>query len=377
MDLVNVVPLISCMNRYVPSMRGALAATLTILAVAACSDDPVGPGDGTVAGVDLDALFADATASEIDAIAAEWTTRTIEAAGVEVLKDTVVVQSGLNVRVRVLTHLVDDFRHVGAVLSVVGATGPLPVIVYTHGGDDGVSVEDVLFQFPLVGADAGDFVWVVPSFRSERLRFAGQTWTSQGSPSPWDRDVDDALSLLDVAFSIEPAADTGSVGVLGFSRGAGVGMLMGIRDDRIDRIVEFFGPTDFFGPYMRAIATEALLGQPRDLPGLDYLDETFLQPLAAGVKTIAEVRLELVRRSSVLWVEQLPVLQLHHGTADAVVEVSQAESLIAAMTAIGRGEPDFQPYVYEGGGHNPLTLPNSPSRAVAFLLELLPAPLAN
>ena len=70
-------------------------------------------------------------------------------------------------------------------------------------------------------------------------------------------------------------------------------------------------------------------------------------------------------------------LQVHHGTDDPIVEVSQAESLIAAMATIGRGEPDFQYFLYEGGTHSPLALPNSIGRAVAFLLALLPAPLAN
>lgn len=377
MDPVNVLPLLCRMNPHLPSTRFVLAALLVAFTLTACSDDPVTTGDGFIAGVDLDALFAEATTAEIAAIEAEWAARTVEAVGVEVVEDTVVVQSGLDVRVRIVTHVVDDVRHVGAVLSVVGATGPLPVIVYAHGGDEGVSVEDVLFQFPLIGADAARFVWVVPSFRAEALRFRGQTWKSQGSPSPWDRDVDDALALLDATLSIEPAADEANVAVLGFSRGAGVGMLMGVRDERIDRIVEFFGPTDFLGPFVRTLTQESLLGDPRDLPGLAYLDETFLQPLADGEKTIAEVRLELVRRSAVLWPERLPTLQVHHGTDDPIVEVSQAESLIAAMATIGRGEPDFQYFLYEGGTHSPLALPNSIGRAVAFLLALLPAPLAN
>jgi dipeptidyl aminopeptidase/acylaminoacyl peptidase len=365
------------MKRRLPFPRCALAAVLFAGALTACSDDPVGMGDGIVAGVDLDALFAAATSAEIAAVEADWQSRTVGAVGVEVVEDTVVVQSGLDVRVRIVTHVVDDFRHVGAVISVLGATGPLPVIVYAHGGDEGVSVEDVLFQFPLIGADVAGFVWIVPSFRAEPLRFRGQTWKSQGSPSPWDRDVDDALALLDATLSIEPAADEANVAVLGFSRGAGVGMLMGIRDERIDRIVEFFGPTDFLGPFVRTLTQESLLGDPRDLPGLAYLDETFLQPLADGEKTIAEVRLELVRRSPVLWAPELPTLQLHHGTDDPIVEVSQAEALITVMTAIGRSEPDFQPFLYPGGTHTPLALPNSIERAVAFLLALLPAPLAN
>jgi dipeptidyl aminopeptidase/acylaminoacyl peptidase len=350
---------------------------LALIVAAACSDDGTGPEDNIAGGVDLDVLFAAPTQAEVDAIAADWAARTPGAQDIVVERDTVLPVDGIDVRVRVVSHLVDGLRHVGAVISADGAAGPAPVMIYTHGGDGGVRIEDVLSSFPLVGPDASRFVWVVPSFRSESLRFTGGTFTSQGSPSPWDRDVDDALALLDVAFSIEPAADPDNVALLGFSRGAGVGLLMGVRDPRIDRIVAFFGPTDFFDGFVRDVVSEALRGNPRDLPGLSYLDEAFLQPLSREEKTIAEVRLELVRRSVVLFAERLPWVQLHHGTADDIVEVSQAQSLIDAMAALGRAEPEFQHYLYQGGTHNPLTLPGSISRAADFLLGILPATAAR
>jgi acetyl esterase/lipase len=377
LDCVNGHLLESGMTIPNRSPRSIAVAALLALPLMSCSRDPVQTGGEIVAGVDLDALFAPATAGEIASVQAEWGTRAAGAVGVDVMEDTVVAQSGLDLRVRLVSHVVDDLRHVGAVISGSAAAGPRPVIVYAHGGDEGVSVEDVLFLCSLLGADAARFIWVVPSFRSEPLRFLGKTWSSQGGPSPWDRDVDDALALLDAAVSIEPAVDEANVAVLGFSRGAGVALLMGVRDPRITRIVDFFGPTDFLGPFVRTVARESLLGDPRDLPGLTYLDETFLQPLARGETSMAKVRLELVRRSAVLWAERLPMVQLHHGDADPIVEVSQAESLIAAMTANGRAEPDFQAYLYPGGAHNPLTLPGSIDRAVVFLRALLPAPLVH
>jgi dienelactone hydrolase len=364
--------------RYSPIMfkrPTPFALSLLLVAIAACSDDGTGPDDNIAGGVDLDVLFAPPTQSEIDAIAADWASRSPTATDVVVERDTMIAVDGFDARVRVVSHVVDGFRHVGAVIAADGIVGPAPVMIYTHGGDEGVTLDDVIAQLPFLG-DASRFVWVVPSFRSESLRFAGATYTSQGSPSPWDRDVDDALALLDVALEIEPAADEQNVALLGFSRGAGVGLLMGVRDPRLDRIVAFFGPTDFFDSFVRDVVTEALRGNPRNLPGLSYLDEAFLQPLSRGEKTMAEVRLELVRRSVVLYASDLPAVQLHHGTADDVVDVSQAQSLIAAMTALGRGEPDFQAYLYEGGTHNPLGLPGSITRAVDFLLAILPALVA-
>ena len=325
----------------------------------------------------MDALFAEPSAAEIANATADWAARSPTAADIVIEENTIATAGALNLRVRVVSHDVDGTRHYGAIITSADLAGPAPIIVYTHGGDGGASVEEVVALFPFVGDLSEQSVWVVPSFRSETLRFAGASWTSDGPPSPWDRDVDDALALLDVTLAVEPAADADRVSVIGLSRGAGVGMLMGIRDDRIDRIVEFFGPTDFFGIYVQDIVEDALLGAVRDLPGLDFLNESFIQPLKQGELTIPQVRQELVLRSAVLHAAELPLLQLHHGTADPVVDVSQAESLIETMADLGRTESTFEAFLYPGGGHNPLTLTGSIGRAVNFLSAAVAATTAN
>lgn len=335
----------------------------------ACSD-AAGPDSRVVAGVDLDVLFAPPTPSEIAAVDAEWSAREIAATDVSVVQDTVISVSDVDLRVRIVSHSVSGITHYGAVLTDTTLAGPAPVLIYAHGGDGGAAVDDVLFLLPFLGDIPSQFVWVIPSFRAEPLTFGSDSWMSGGPASPWDRDVDDALSLLEVAFDVEPAADPTRVGVLGFSRGGGVGLLMGIRDPRIDRVIEFFGPTDFFGPFVQDVTEEALRGEPRDLPGLDFLDESYIQPLARGEVTVAQVRSQLVRRSAVLFAERLPAVQVHHGTADTVVDVSQAETLIATLEALGRGEPDFEGWLYDGGTHNPLSLANSIPRTIAFLEAL-------
>ena len=50
--------------------------------------------------------------------------------------------------------------------------------------------------------------------------------------------------------------------------------------------------------------------------------------------------------------------------------VSQAESLIRAMNRLGKTQAEFESYLYEGGGHNPVTLEDSFVRALVFLLPL-------
>lgn len=196
-------------------------------------------------------------------------------------------------------------------------------------------------------------------------------WESEGPPSPWDYDVDDVLALVNVAFESTPEAKPGVFHVLGGSRGAGVALLAGIRDDRIDRIVSFFGPTDFFDTWIREIIHEAAVGMPRELTAVAHFDSTLVQPYIVGDISLAEARLHLVRRSAVLFAADLPTVQLHHGTFDLTVAVSQAESMIRVMEELGRGPPDFEAYLYEGGGHDFLSLSNAILYAVVFLARAL------
>lgn len=361
--------------------RRIVVALLLSLLLAACSSSPTDPGkpDLVVAGVDLTAVFKAPTAAEIKAISDEWAGRDVSAKDVLVVSTFSRTIGATNVTVKIVSHNVSGYRHYGAVIAPVNKpVGSMPVLVYSHGGDTGENLSLTLTFLPSQLATlVGEFVVVVPSFRSEALTYNGYPYLSNGPPSPWDFDVDDALALLNAAIQVTPSADPTRIGVLGFSRGAGVALLMGIRDPRIKAVVEFFGPTDFFGTYMQKLTAEALEDSLRDLPGLSYLNSTFIQPLKNGAITIPAFRKEIVRRSAVLYADRLPQLQVHHGTADTVVEFSQAQSLRDAMQKIGRGEPEFEFYAYEGGEHDPSTLSGSFDRALAFLERLTTPVLAS
>jgi dipeptidyl aminopeptidase/acylaminoacyl peptidase len=352
--------------------------TVLLAAVAVACGDSAGPEDRIVEGVNFTELFAPPTSAEIDAVLADWAGRDVSAQGVRIEVSATVAVSDTQAVLQVVSHTVGGARHYGAVLAPVDAQpGSLPVLMYTHGGDGGVDVDGLLPLLPLLLGGLEDrFVFVAPSFRSEPLIFGGTTYMSEGEPSPWDRDVDDALALLNVVAGVAPAADTSRVGIVGFSRGAAVAMLMAERDPGIDLVVEFFGPTDFFGPFVQDVVEEALRGTPRDLPGLDFLNERFIQPLKRGELTIAQMRLEILRRSPVYFAERLPQLQVHHGTADEIVPVGEAERLIEVMQGLGRGPPEFEFFIYEGGTHNPLTLTGSLDQAQAFLGRLFLSLLA-
>lgn len=365
------------LRRRRPPNRGSRTEIYRILVLLSvltgCGDGPTGPDGMVVEGVDLEAVFAPPTPQERDRVRTEvWGARSPEAEGVreELSKDFPLGSSPGTVRI--YSHLVDGHRHYGAVVVPDGAApGGLPVVVYGHGGDGGLDVDELSLILSALGEAADDFVYVAPSFRSEPLVVGATTFRSGGPASPWDRDVDDALALLDVALGETPAADAERIGALGFSRGAGVALLMAIRDPRIDLVVEFFGPTDFFDGWMQEIVADALRGRLRDLPGLGVLNERFIQPLERGTLPVEAFRIELVRRSAVLFADRLPPVQVHHGSEDTVVSVSQAESLISALEALGRGPPEDGYHVYPGGEHHPLTLGRSVSRTVSFLSRLL------
>jgi dipeptidyl aminopeptidase/acylaminoacyl peptidase len=350
--------------------RGFVASCSILLTACAtaCGDSPSALRN---TGVDLDRLFAPPTASESAAVEADWAARAPAAESVRVEFTGSLPLAGKSMHLSVVSHVVDGHRHHAAIL-IPAPAGPrgLPLLMYLHGGDASVAVEELTLLVNAAGEEVAEAVWVVPSFRSESLRAGTMVWQSGGEPSPWDRDVDDALALLDVALAFTPVADAGRIGTIGQSRGSGVALLMSVRDPRIRATVEFFGPTDFFGTFMRDVVADALRGQLRPLPGLSHLNTTWLQPLRRGEVTYEATRRAMLRRSPAWFAARLGPVQLHHGTADAVVHVSQAQRLIDAMSGIGRGPPDFEAYLYPGVGHSAFAMTGAAARVTAFLGRL-------
>lgn len=321
----------------------------------------------------LDVLFAPAEEAELSAVRADWASRDYSAAGGMIEFEEAYNMGGSPTTLRIVSHQVAGVRHYGAIIVPDGADAEgLPIMVFAHAGDDGVSVESTLFILTVaLGEMTDDFVYVIPSFRDEPLEYGDRAWRSEGPASPWDHDVDDALALVNLAMETIPEAQTGRYFAVGVSRGGGVAMLMGIRDARIAGVITFFGPTDFQNEWARDIASLLVTGVTVDLPGVEYLRSTYVVPWWAGDISLQDARLTLIRRSAVLFVEDLPPLQVHHGDMDGVVSVTQAESMIRAMEEIGRGAPEFEAFIYPGGTHDITSMPSAIPRGLAFLRNLL------
>jgi acetyl esterase/lipase len=354
------------------------ASALTFLA---CSSSSTGSDDGDhiVEGVNLTQLFQPPTAQEQQAVVADWAARSVAASGAVIVNASPVSLGGTAATVSIISHTLGGVTRFGAAIAPDNSgPGSLPLVVYSHGGDTGVDVSELLTILTVALASAqDDYVYLIPSFRSEPLTYQGVTYQSTGTASPWDHDVDDALALVNSALSLIPAADPDRIGVVGFSRGACVGMLMAIRDDRIDVVIEFFGPTDFYGDFAQDVFEDALTGTLRPLPGLQALNAEIIQPLKNGTMSYSDARLAMLRRSPVYFVDRLPPTQAHHGRSDNIVPVGEAERLREVFDDTDLEAPDYAVFLYTGGTHNPITLLGSFERARGFLERLNAPTFAN
>ena len=359
-------------SRRAPGAALLVAALAAVSVVACDTGGATAPPDRFIEGINFTELFAPPRPEELQAVRADWEARQIEAIDVAMVAAALIEVGSVAFEVRVYSHLVDGDLHYGAVAVPTGAAaGAAPVLLYTHFGQEGafqegLSVETALVLLALAGGLREDMVYAFPAYRSQYLRLNGATYRAGGLADPWDGQVDDALAFLEVVRQEVPEADTGRIVGLGMSSGGAVALLAAIRDPGIDGVVGFFAPTDFLGPFLQDVFERALLGESRNPPGFAYLQSEVLTPLRRGDLSVAEVRLELIRRSAIYFVERLPELQIHHGTDDPIVPVSQTRALEAALQRVAQGAP-WEVFIYEGGTHNPLTLPLSADRAARFV----------
>ena len=357
---------------------------LVLSSLAACDSGPSSDG------LDLDRLFNSPTASEIMAVESEWARRSNPSRDARIVAQTTFD----NATIYIVSHTQTtagggDFTHYGIVRIPDGASD-WPVVVYHHGGDDGISAADALDVYSLFPMIEANTVLVAPVYRSETLDAdldgLGGSYTAGGDPSPWDYDVDDAIGLLNAALDLFPTAtDAGRIGAFGISRGGETALLQAVRDDRVQVVADYFGPSDFFNLAARFLAFSAVLGTAEDqatvrsLPGGSYLIDEILLPLHEGAYSYDDARLELVRRSPGLYGSMLPSTQLHHHVRDGVVPVQFSQAFIALIED-NPVDGTFDATIYGESGeasflfHRPNAMPESIPATDQFLYDHLLVP---
>jgi len=303
----------------------------------------------------LDALMVPPTEAEIAVVQALFNVQTYvcEDDGFEII-DT---RSGQFANFSLVVYHSEGLRIYGIVTRPKIA-GTYPILLYNHGGESGLTTTEL--DHPLAFA----FVQVASSFRSEPVRWFGQTYLSEGEPSTWDGDVDDALVMLSCAEKWADA-DASRVVAFGGSRGGAVSLLAAIRlPDRFLRVVELFGPTDFFDPIFRADLQAWLDGAVDTRPGVTLLRQEVVEPYLNGQLSLADARLALLRRSALYFANQLPAVQIHHGKVDDIVPISQSDRLAIELENLHANYEYFQ---YEGKGHDPNLGDELLGRILAFL----------
>ena len=332
-----------------------------------------GPDDDTNKGfdrADLPLLFAPVTESERETVLADWASRDVTARDVRVVQQDTIALGIDTLEVRILSHLVQGDRHYGAVIVPLNVTAPRPVLAYTHYSDVGVTVEAALFALGAVaGLRGNQFTLVLPSYRGKSLSYGSSVWTSEGAVSIWDGEVDDALALIHAAWA-QPGVATGNAAALGFSAGGAIALLTAIREPGVVRVVDFFGPADFFGNFSQRLLLSILDDRPPPLTSIAELQASIVDPLERGDLSVAGMRLELLRRSALYFADRLPTVLAHHGLADDVVSVEETQRLVRAMLDAGGS---IEAYYYAGGGHSPFGLDGSLARTAAFLGVMSPA----
>ena len=332
------------------SRLGVLAAVVAlVLVLPACDhvepEDRPPPPQGTLfAGVNFTTLFAPPAAEEVQAVLADWAGRNPSSSNASVVAQAEVGGAVL----AVVEHTVSstgapDVTHYGVVRIPDGAS-EAPVLVVHHGGDNGFSISATtsntgVLQFAGVFAPIAEAtVQVFPVYRSESINTAavpslGGPYTASGDPSPWDYDVDDAMALLDATFELfGDETDEDRVAAIGFSRGANTALLQGVRDDRLDAVVDYYGPTDFYNEGAFQLAQAILLPESNptfqqaiQLPAARFLLDNVLDPLRNADDTFnpnadyGPARLEVLRRSPGIFAANLPDTRVHHHFRDGVV----------------------------------------------------------
>lgn len=225
-------------------------------------------------------------------------------------------------------------------------SGPVPLVVYLHGGGFRDGDEDEVGGLAPELLDAGYAVASVGYRLSDEAPFPAAP-----------RDAKAAVRHLR-AHASEYGLDPARFAVWGDSAGGNLAALVGLTGDRrtvldddalgnpgvpssVRAVVDRYGPSD--------LAARANQGRdPGCRPSPAEVDAYIAVYLGGPAPTVPRVAAEA---SPITWVAsapRIPAFSIEHGTADCIVPVDQARTFAAALTAVGQ-RPDLR--VLDGAQH--------------------------
>lgn len=285
----------------------------------------------------LSDVFARPTAIEIKAVEKDWNERILFPWSARELKRGELRIDGWAANVKIISYVTHGSKNYGAVIVPKhAAAGCCPVIVDAKGvSPNYFPLElDKIESIRTMGDLKDRFIYVVPSFRGEVMNFDGTSYRSEGDRrDALDGATDDTISFLTAALQMTPEADASRICAFGHSRGGTVAMLTGIRDKRIDCVVNVAGPTDWFYAMGTEGWTEQELWQegvrihatPFETGGQNL--ERFMGKAIDGKASLADVRHNMIASSPLYFAKRLPFSQHHYGIEDVSVPVINGRQL--------------------------------------------------
>ncbi len=277
--------------------------------------------------------YREITGEEIESVELTWENRDLSP------KDVAVVRSEQHneMQVDIVRHRVSNRTHYGAILTPLDeSSSPRPIVIVASGLNQALkrkSVEHFAEQYGNTSPFA-DFIKIIPLFRGQIFDFSSGVYPADGDfCDAYAGAADDAIAFLNVAETLLPSqARFDKVLVNGGSRGGNTGLLLAMRDERINTVIAAAAPVDFYRNDIRL------------LYGSQY-DCQFL----AGRTEDASRRRMLT--SSPLFFQPNALLQnvfLFHGERDWIVPVRNANEMYQHLMSFS---VDVSLTLYAGHDH--------------------------
>ena len=319
------------------------------------------------------------TAAELERVNRDWAQKKWAIDNIEIVDTTRVPVGGERFETRLYTFDLNGSQRCGAILLPPASTArPLAGLV---------DIGDIRWDYPdrnltngpyvarILGDRAHDFVLVVPCARGMALRIGDVRVAAEGDRrDAWEGVAEDAIAFLTVALLTTPQIDGERLGVYGYSRGGGVALIVGESDPRIEAVLAFAAPTDWFSAMGRPGENwpERMETAWRD-PGLepDTRESQFLDWFVRDRDSLplADLRRRLIGASPLYFADKLPAFQIHQGEDDRPVPVRNA----IMVRDRGAANDSQKVFIYSGAGHMLDDTP-APRTARRFLIDHLVAP---